>query len=533
MLKKKNIFFTVVLLICLSTNWISPAGASPAGSDIENHWAEKAIEMVLDLGIAGGYPEEFFLPEQPVTRAEFVKMIVAAGWVLPAISGAGQTYKDVGREHWAYPFVEAAVAAGIVKASEDPERYFEPDRAIARGEMAAMAGRLLACTRQPEIAAEGGLSNNWPALMLGSGIFYGYPDGTFGEGNSSTRAEACAVILRLKDRLLAVEAEREREWISTTQSPEGYFALSGGRTDVIPYFCNLTGMALCGDPQSLDRVKRYLDWNFSRLNYPDRWGLNGTIYDYRQEGDLLVSVDRYDSADSYAATLLTLAADYQASSNDLSFIREHYRELSSVEELIITLQDSDGLIWAKTDLKIKYLMDNCECYRGLKNWARVLDVLEYKELSALCDQKAEMIKTGIIEQFWDEDKSCFAWAVDQAGIKHYPVPGQSYPGIFAQIYPVTFGVIPPASEIAVQAYQKLNNELPSWPGLEVGDPFPWAILGYAAAVMSDLPRAGVFLKNCRTTYIGSGRGFPWSSFEGAFYARACDSIRNRIKDGLR
>lgn len=532
MRKKKIIFLIVAFLIVLPTMCLSPASASPVVSDISNHWAEKAVEMVLTLGIAGGYPEEFFGPDQPVTRAEFVKLIVTAGGVTPAKNNLEPTFRDVGREHWSYPFVEAAAAADIIKVGA--KRYFEPDRAITREEMAAMAGRLLAWANNPEqVPEKDGHSVNWLALMLGSGIFYGYPDGTFGEGDNSTRAEACVVILRLKDRLLAAEAEREREWVASSQGPEGYFPLAGGRPDVIPYFSNLTGLSLCGDPRRYSQVKKNLEWSFSRLNNPDRWGLNGTIYDYRLEGGALVNSNDYDSADSYAATLLTLAADYQENSRDLSFISEHYRELSTVAELIIALQDSDGLVWAKPDLKIKYLMDNCECYRGLKDWTRLLAELGYNELSNIYGRKAEIIKNSILERFWDENTACFAWAVDRENNRYLPARNQSYPGLFAQIYPVTFGVIPPASEQARSAYQKLNSELPGWPELSVGDPLPWSILGYAATVMDDLPRASVFLQCCRSSYIISGRKYPWSTFESAFYARACEAAREKIKEGLR
>jgi len=532
--KKVPVFIISAFFIVTFVSCLFPALALSVVNDISNHWAEKAVETAFSLGVAGGYPEEFFGPDQPVTRAEFAKLIVAAGGVPPANSNLAPTFKDVGREHWAYTFVEAAAAAGIVKAGAGPERYFEPDRTITREEMAAMVGRLLVWTSHPEPAVESdGNSINWPALMLGSGIFYGYPDGTFGESNGATRAEACVVILRLKDRLLAAETERERAWISSAQCPEGYFQLAGGRLDIIPYFSNLTGLALCGDPQSFGAIKKYLEWSFSRLNYPDRWGLNGTIYDYRLEDGVLVNVYDYDSADSYAATLLTLAAVYEESSHDLNFISEHYSELSTVAELIIALQDSDGLVWAKPDLKVKYLMDNCECYRGLKDWARLLAGLGYNELSDIYDHKAETIKNSILERFWDENTACFAWAVDRDNNWHLPVHGRSYPGLFAQIYPVTFGVIPPESEQAKLAFQKLNSELPGWPELAVGDPFPWSILGYAATVMGDLPRACVFLHNCRLSYIAGGREYPWSTFESAFYARACETIRGKIKEGLR
>jgi len=41
-----------------------------------------------------------------------------------------------------------------------------------------------------------------------------------------------------------------------------------------------------------------------------------------------------------------------------------------------------------------------------------------------------------------------------------------------------------------------------------------------------------FLKNCRSAFISKDRYYPWSTFEDAFYIRACDALQNGIKAGL-
>lgn len=267
------------------------------------------------------------------------------------------------------------------------------------------------------------------------------------------------------------------------------------------------------------------------MNYPDSWGLNGTIYNFRLTDGVIQSVYSYDSADSYAATLLSLAAAYYYSSGDANFIREHIQEFTTVSEIITTLQDTDGLIWVKPDSKFKYLMDNSECYRGLADWSSLLASLGYKSQSEFYRGRAELIKKGTLERLWDEDTASFAWAIDDQGSEYLLSHGQAYPGIVAQIYPVTFGVIPPTNQKAILAYQKLNDEQPNWAELEVGDSFPWAILGYAAVIMDDLSRADRFLKNCRSTFISKDRYYPWSTFEDAFYIRTCDALQKRIRAG--
>lgn len=526
----KKIFFSVAVSVLFSCVLYIPCIHASTVGGVEGHWAERDIEKVIQLGIAAGYPGQSFEPDRMVTRAEFVRMLTAAGWVREFDGNNQPTFKDVGPVHWAYPFIEAAVAAGIVAGEGKEGRDFAPDRVLTRTEMAAMTGRLMAAEHLPGIPAlEDGGQGGWLALLHKVGIISGYPDGSMREGSGLTRAEACAVVLRLKEKLLAAHAGEERRWISSSQRKDGYVVMGGGRPDIVPYFGNLTGMAQLGKPEYLDGVRKYLVWYLSNLNYPDSWGLNGTIYDRRLEEGVAKSVYEYDSADSYAATLLSLVDGYCLSSGEVGFVRKHYRDLSTVSEIITVLQDSDGLVWAKPDRQFKYLMDNCECYRGLKDWSHLLAGLGYQDLSSFYDSKAELIKKGILEQFWDQDISCFAWAVGQDGNKYLPVPGEAYPGFYAQIYPATFEVISPRSEEAVLAYQKLNEELPRWAELEVGDPFPWAILGYAAVKMGDMSRADRFLENCRSAYILRDHCSPWSTFEDAFYIRACEALREKIK----
>ncbi|HUW63686.1 MAG TPA: S-layer homology domain-containing protein [Spirochaetia bacterium] len=525
---KKIISLISAILPIFYGFWIPCVQATTPG-DIQSHWAKRDIETALNLGIAGNYPDGTFEPDQMITRAEFIKILVNAGWVNPFPPNAQPTFRDVGRAHWAYPYVEAAVYSGIVPIEGNTGHFFGPDRPITRSEMATLVGRLMVVEHLPGVPATVDDQRiNWSAVLKEKGIILGYPDGNLEENRGLTRAEACVVILRLKEQLLAAQTERERQWISSAQSNDGYITMSGGRQDIDPYFENLTEMAQLGQSEYLDGVKKYLQWALSNLNQPDIWGLNGTIYNYRLTNGVIQSVYSYDSADSYAATLLSLAAAYYHSSGDSKFILEHYQEFTTISEIITTLQDKDGLVWTKPNSQFKYLMDNCENYRGLKDWSSLLSSLGYKDQSELCDSKAELIRNGILKQLWDDNTTSFAWAMDNQGKKYLLSRGQSYPGVFAQIYPVTFGVIAPTSDKAILSYQKLNNELPNWAELEVGDPFPWAILGYAAVNMGDLARADRFLENCRSTYIFTDHKYPWSTFEDAFYIRACDALQKSI-----
>lgn len=63
---------------CCLFSYISglPCAQASAFGDIENHWAKKDLETVLNLGVAVGCSDEFFGSDQMITKAEFSKMIL-------------------------------------------------------------------------------------------------------------------------------------------------------------------------------------------------------------------------------------------------------------------------------------------------------------------------------------------------------------------------------------------------------------------------------------------------------------------------
>lgn len=87
-----------------------------APADLRGHWSEGPATTLFLAGVLHGYPEGGFRPEQPVTRNEFFKMVVLVGG-LATLDAATATFTDVPVGHWAHPYVERAVAAGILVPS--------------------------------------------------------------------------------------------------------------------------------------------------------------------------------------------------------------------------------------------------------------------------------------------------------------------------------------------------------------------------------------------------------------------------------
>lgn len=104
-------------------------GAAHYPTDIEDCWAEEAIVSLIGEGIITGYPDGTFKPEDPVTRAEFSKMVAKAF----AVRAAGEpTFSDI-QDNWAKAYIAALTEAGIV--SGFPDGTFRPSKDISRAEM--------------------------------------------------------------------------------------------------------------------------------------------------------------------------------------------------------------------------------------------------------------------------------------------------------------------------------------------------------------------------------------------------------------
>ncbi|MBQ8002230.1 MAG: S-layer homology domain-containing protein [Clostridia bacterium] len=79
-----------------------PPTQSITFSDINQApWAEVAVKALVERKIINGYPDGTFKPNNPITRAEFAKIIVLASGRYDA--KATCTFTDVPKERWDYP----------------------------------------------------------------------------------------------------------------------------------------------------------------------------------------------------------------------------------------------------------------------------------------------------------------------------------------------------------------------------------------------------------------------------------------------
>lgn len=102
----------LTLLIVAATTTV-PAWAQQGPADVAGHWAEDRIQLLLQRNVADLFPDHTFRPEDPITRAEFVKwLVLAAGLPLRATGAAA--FADVPASHPFFLYIDAAAAYGLV-----------------------------------------------------------------------------------------------------------------------------------------------------------------------------------------------------------------------------------------------------------------------------------------------------------------------------------------------------------------------------------------------------------------------------------
>lgn len=130
-------------VLLLSAAPLSPA-ASAAFSDAEGTWAAEVIEKAEGYGLMNGYPDGTFGVGKELTRGEFVAVLCRMfGW--DAASRARPRFPTAPPSHWAYSYVETALAHGVMDAGG----AFRPEDYISREEMAVMLVRPWATARWP------------------------------------------------------------------------------------------------------------------------------------------------------------------------------------------------------------------------------------------------------------------------------------------------------------------------------------------------------------------------------------------------
>ena len=163
-------------------------------------WAEKSILTLYEKNIVKGDGTNFY-PNNKVTRAEFLKMVVL--FFNLEKEDATLNFYDVNENDWYYDYVLTAYSNGVVNGVNDKE--FNPDGFITRQDMAVIFYRAAICAGK---TFDGGdmafldkndvadYAKEAVAALSKMGIVNGY-DNKFYPSDSTTRAQAAQILYNM------------------------------------------------------------------------------------------------------------------------------------------------------------------------------------------------------------------------------------------------------------------------------------------------------------------------------------------------
>lgn len=167
-----------------------------AYTDISGHWGRECIEKLSAMGIISGYEDGSFRPDDYVTRAEFVKLIVSA---LNIPETSGSSFSDVSETDWYYGYISAGAQRGIINGYGSE---FRPNDQIKREDAAVIIYRVMGIEAAAEAADYTDAADiaDYAAeavnALTAAGVLSG-SDGMFLPESGTTRAEAAAMIDRM------------------------------------------------------------------------------------------------------------------------------------------------------------------------------------------------------------------------------------------------------------------------------------------------------------------------------------------------
>jgi hypothetical protein len=175
-------------------------------TDIGNHWARHEIELLASMSILDGQSETSFAPDSPISRAEFITILVRALSIQTPSESI--PFKDVTSQDWFSNNVSAAVKAGIVQGFDD--QTFRPKKQISREEMAVMVMNALrnavvvdsaSASQRIQMYQDYEEISSWAreavSVVVGIELMKGTSGEQYSPKQASTRAQAAVIVARV------------------------------------------------------------------------------------------------------------------------------------------------------------------------------------------------------------------------------------------------------------------------------------------------------------------------------------------------
>lgn len=172
----------------------------------ENHWAAEYIEKLAKDGVINGVDSDCFVPETSIKRQDFVKILVGA--LKMSLSDKAPEFSDVESGAYYKAYIMTAVENGLISGTGDG--VFGVGADITREDAALIMSRVLDMYETLSLSGEINF-NDFESISeyakegvlkaARAKIFSGDENGNFNPKEKLTRAETCAIICRLAEKI--------------------------------------------------------------------------------------------------------------------------------------------------------------------------------------------------------------------------------------------------------------------------------------------------------------------------------------------
>lgn len=217
----KNLRKTLLLTLLLVVVLISAVFTITTFKDTKpSDWYMNTVSKLVERDGINGYPDGTFKPNDLITKAEFIKTVVAS---------LGFTERTDAWPHWSSSYIEKATELNIIDTEDFPLATL--DKTISWYDMAKVVVKTLKYNKEKftedfnssvhRIKDFSSVPISYRDYVLKAytkGIITGYPDGTFSGNRGLTRAEASTVIIRILEKEERVLPEGPAEKVGSEDS---------------------------------------------------------------------------------------------------------------------------------------------------------------------------------------------------------------------------------------------------------------------------------------------------------------------------
>ncbi|NEW04714.1 hypothetical protein GK047_01600 [Paenibacillus sp. SYP-B3998] len=180
----------------------------------KDRWSAASVYALQSLGIVDGVSRGnglFYEPERSISRAEFIKLLLAAKKLPVQVGNLESDFKDWNKvPDWAKPYMYTSILHNIMGGRKtDNGLVLDSETPVTRAEAVTLLGRVLESKNASAAHAQSfadaadipDYARVYADQIRQKGLLNGYEDGTFRPNNPMTREETAALIYRLISHL--------------------------------------------------------------------------------------------------------------------------------------------------------------------------------------------------------------------------------------------------------------------------------------------------------------------------------------------